>query len=378
MLALLIACSGGEVVQPDTEPDDSEAVQTAGSDTEPDDTEPDHTEPDDTEPQDADCPLMRWYIDQDGDGYGDADDLQRGGCEAPTDRVREDGDCDDADAGVSPAGVESCADGVDNDCDDLADCEDDDCDGGCAEDCHDGRDNDGDGLTDCEDGDCGVEVCTEIDCDDGIDNDGDGTTDCLDDACWGTGTCVVVTTRIRSATGSLQRWQLHSETSWVDGAHREVHWDKSQFQPFYLVGTAAIIDASSTVSCDFSMFRSRKLSTSTWTRTTSAGGGTTFTGSAGLATSQRHFGLDTTGACGMRTWSWLPTTFHTVSSVGRPWQYVLLEDKSIPWYVGSTSTRTSTANTLVWSAASYTRTIVDRSTVYSFTLQPAGTFAFEP
>ena len=58
-----------------------------------------------------------WYEDVDGDGYGDA-----GQClcaaEAPY-TVAQDGDCDDADATVSPAATEVCNDGVDSDCDEA-------------------------------------------------------------------------------------------------------------------------------------------------------------------------------------------------------------------------------------------------------------------
>ena len=85
--------------------------------------------------------------DGDGDGYTDCD-----------------GDCDDGDATVYPGAPELC-DGIDNDCDAIA---------------NDAIDADGDGFTPC-DGDCDdgepqafpghSEVC------DGIDNDCDGTPD---------------------------------------------------------------------------------------------------------------------------------------------------------------------------------------------------------
>jgi hypothetical protein len=72
---------------------------------------------------------------------------------------------------------ETCGNGLDDDCDGLADCADPDC--SCGEDCDDGVDNDGDGQVDCRDSDCS---CTEI-CGNGIDDDADGLTDCSDPDC---------------------------------------------------------------------------------------------------------------------------------------------------------------------------------------------------
>ncbi|MBJ93440.1 MAG: hypothetical protein CMP23_03095 [Rickettsiales bacterium] len=103
--------------------------------------------------------------------------------------------------GDTDASFEDCADGVDNDDDQLIDCEDPDCltFPGCApgsEDCTDGEDNDGDQLTDCEDPDCRDHPdCSEDPielCDDGIDNDGDGLIDCDDSDCSLSPDCVKV------------------------------------------------------------------------------------------------------------------------------------------------------------------------------------------
>ncbi|MCB9763877.1 MAG: hypothetical protein H6739_29170 [Alphaproteobacteria bacterium] len=60
-----------------------------------------------------------WYSDSDGDGYGDASASVEA-CDAPSGFVSDDTDCDDADATRYPSAAEVC-DGVDNDCDAIAD-----------------------------------------------------------------------------------------------------------------------------------------------------------------------------------------------------------------------------------------------------------------
>ena len=62
-----------------------------------------------------DGPLLTFYADVDGDGYGDPDAAVEA-CEAEAGTVDNSLDCDDGDAAVNPDGVEIC-DGVDNDCD---------------------------------------------------------------------------------------------------------------------------------------------------------------------------------------------------------------------------------------------------------------------
>jgi hypothetical protein len=56
-----------------------------------------------------------WYLDDDGDGYGDAS-TSASSCVAPADHVADASDCDDGDSGVYPGATETC-DGVDEDCD---------------------------------------------------------------------------------------------------------------------------------------------------------------------------------------------------------------------------------------------------------------------
>jgi hypothetical protein len=122
-----------------------------------------------------------------------------------------DGDGDDdthtGHVNVANQGLEVCDDKFvyDEDCDGLVNCLDPDCCthphcnsqdifSGCnsgpepcapaalcggGEDCFNGVDDDGDGFADCQDSDC---FCIEI-CDDGIDNDGNGFLDCADPEC---------------------------------------------------------------------------------------------------------------------------------------------------------------------------------------------------
>ena len=132
------------------------------------------------------------YQDADSDGYGDADfALQR--CATPPGYAPLSGDCDEANPAVNPGATEIC-DGLDNDCDTLADDADDSLDSSTASTFY--ADDDGDTFgdatdallaceqpagavadsQDCDDTDAeinpdGVEIC------DGADNNCDGVTD---------------------------------------------------------------------------------------------------------------------------------------------------------------------------------------------------------
>ncbi len=59
-----------------------------------------------------------WYLDADGDGWGDAD-TWLSACDAPSGYVsaEQTGDCDDDEASANPDESEVCGDGLDNDCD---------------------------------------------------------------------------------------------------------------------------------------------------------------------------------------------------------------------------------------------------------------------
>jgi MYXO-CTERM domain-containing protein len=60
-----------------------------------------------------------WYVDADGDGYGDPD-TGLAACDAPVDGILDGTDCDDADPDVNPAAAE-VDNGVDDDCDGAVD-----------------------------------------------------------------------------------------------------------------------------------------------------------------------------------------------------------------------------------------------------------------
>jgi len=104
--------------------------------------------------------------------------------------------------GKDNAGGEVCTNGVDDDNDGLADCDDPDCtadpacDAATETDCSNQLDDDGDGQTDCDDSDCAADpACTtpatETVCDDSVDNDDDGATDCGDTDCAGDPACTL-------------------------------------------------------------------------------------------------------------------------------------------------------------------------------------------
>jgi hypothetical protein len=60
--------------------------------------------------------LTTYYLDADGDGWGDAASTAED-CSLPAGYAEAPGDCLDSDAAVSPDGTEVCQDGLDNDCD---------------------------------------------------------------------------------------------------------------------------------------------------------------------------------------------------------------------------------------------------------------------
>ncbi len=68
-----------------------------------------------------------WYLDADGDGFGDRDDQGIQDCSQPVGRVLDHTDCNDNCTSCLPGGSEICDDGKDNDCDEQVDSADSDC-----------------------------------------------------------------------------------------------------------------------------------------------------------------------------------------------------------------------------------------------------------
>ena len=60
-----------------------------------------------------------WYLDSDGDGFGDSNSMEQA-CVASTGYIAQSGDCDDSSFSIHPNAIELCDD-IDNDCDSLVD-----------------------------------------------------------------------------------------------------------------------------------------------------------------------------------------------------------------------------------------------------------------
>ena len=144
-------------------------------------------------------PDTSWYRDTDEDGYGDEAHRVRS-CNDVLGYVRAGGDCDDERAELNPGAQEVCdPDDVDEDCDGLADDEDDSVSGLLA--FYDDVDGDGYGETatllqacegpagwaelggDCQLKDPAISPGADEVCDDGVENDCDGDSDCDDVNC---------------------------------------------------------------------------------------------------------------------------------------------------------------------------------------------------
>ena len=116
-----------------------------------------------------------FWVDADGDTYGDPLNYWGKACDNPGGLSTLDTDCDDADASVNPGVAEVWYDGVDADC---AGDDDDDADA-------DGHRAAAEGGDDCDDGDPLVNPSVNEVCGDGVDNDCDGVSDaCEISATW--------------------------------------------------------------------------------------------------------------------------------------------------------------------------------------------------
>ncbi|MFA4846542.1 MAG: MopE-related protein, partial [Patescibacteria group bacterium] len=67
---------------------------------------------------DADAIYVAWYIDADGDGFGDANDSKTSCAPTLEGYVANDTDCDDESSLISPSVEEVCNNGIDDNCDD--------------------------------------------------------------------------------------------------------------------------------------------------------------------------------------------------------------------------------------------------------------------
>ena len=104
-------------------------------------------------------PLDFW-LDSDGDGFGNPEEVVRA-CEPPgPDYVQNDQDCNDTAGDVSPEATEQCDNSIDDDCNGVIDDR-------FESECGDNKDSDCDGLVDCADSDCDNDdqcrlACTDI------------------------------------------------------------------------------------------------------------------------------------------------------------------------------------------------------------------------
>ncbi len=110
----LVQCwESGDLVADSSDCDDTDAQVSPAADEICDTIDNDC---DGTADEDDAIDAASWYLDADGDEYGD-ETVSSTSCEQPAGYTGEPGDCDDADGLAYPEAVEFCGDAVDNDCD---------------------------------------------------------------------------------------------------------------------------------------------------------------------------------------------------------------------------------------------------------------------
>jgi hypothetical protein len=60
---------------------------------------------------------VTYYRDADGDGYGTASDTKISNCTPPAGYVKDNTDCNDANAAINPGATEVCGNQIDDNCD---------------------------------------------------------------------------------------------------------------------------------------------------------------------------------------------------------------------------------------------------------------------
>jgi Putative metal-binding motif/FG-GAP repeat len=125
---------------------------------------------DGTTDEDDGSTALVWYLDADGDGYGDPAVVGPTACTQPTGYASAPTDCNDGNSSVNPGASEVWYDGVDQDCNGKSDYDSDE----------DGHDDSGSGGDDCDDDDSSSAPGLAELCSDGADNNCDGVTDPCD------------------------------------------------------------------------------------------------------------------------------------------------------------------------------------------------------